>query len=155
MAIVLRRYQTTDINDITTVIKAAFSEYTNKLKPPSSAEKKSPEVVRQELETRYALVATDNEQLVGSVFYQQKDNSVYIDRLAVLPSHQKQGIATQLMQEVEFRARDLGATSVSLSVRLVLEKQQAFYKKLGFVFDSFGTHEGFSEPTFMTMRKRL
>lgn len=101
------------------------------------------------------MVATENNLLVASVFYQQKDDLVYIDRLAVLPSHQKQGIATQLMQELELRAHDLGAASLSLSVRLVLEKQQTFYKNLGFVFDSFGTHEGFSEATFMTMRKTL
>lgn len=153
--LLIRDYKKADIPIICSVIKAAFSEYKGILKPPSSAEKKSPDVVSEELKSRYALVALQEKQLVGSVFYQLKENSVYIDRLAVLPKHQKQGIATYLMNEVEARALKMNAEFLSLSVRLVLEKQQAYYTRLGFVFDSYGTHAGFSEPTFMTMRKAL
>ena len=149
----LRDYQVDDIPEMTEVIKAAFAEYQGKLEPPSRAEKKSPEVVRQELEHGNALVIEAKAKIIACVFYKPKGDFVYLERLSVLPEYRGQGLASQLIKEVENRARKTGARGLSLSVRLVLTKQQDLYKRLGFRFESFGTHSGYSEPTFMTMLK--
>ena len=154
-SVFIRDYQDVDIPLICEIIKAAFAEYQGLLNPPSSAEKKSPEVVAEELKTRDALVATRNNELVACVFYQLKADTVYIDRLSVLPGHRKQGIASKLMHEVEARAKQTDARALSLSVRLVLKQQQAYYQSLGFVFESYGTHAGFDSPTFMNMYKLI
>lgn len=151
----LRDYHASDIPKISEVIKAAFAEYQGRLEPPSSAEMKSPEVVKKELKAGNALVIEANGTIVACVFYQPKGEDVYLERLAVLPDYRKQGIATMLIREVEKRAKERRAKGLSLSVRLALTKQQAFYSSLGFKFESYGTHVGFSEPTFMIMKKRF
>ncbi len=151
----LRDYKVADIPRMTEVIKAAFAEYQGKLEPPSSAEKKSPEVVKQELEHGNALVIEDKDIIVACAFYKPKGNYVYLERLSVLPEYRKQGIATILIKEIEKRAKETRAKGLTLSVRLVLTRQQALYSSLGFECESYGTHSGFSEPTFMTMIKRF
>lgn len=152
----LRDYVGDDIPTILDVIKSAFAEYQGKLDPPSSAERKTIELVKEELQTANAIVVEVEERIVGCVFYQNTDEGVYLDRLSVLPDFRKQGIATSLMAEVERRARnEFGAEALRLSVRLSLKKQQALYKRFGFEFLEFGTHEGYPKPTYMKMMKRL
>ncbi len=155
LPIIIRDYEQSEISILLAVIRAAFSEYEGKLDPPSSAERKTVEIVRQELEKAQAIVAESNSEIIGCVFYQTKPEGVYLDRLSVLPEHRKGGVGTQLIKEVQSRAQNQGQKALLLSVRLSLEKQQAYYKKLGFEFDSFGTHSGYYEPTYMNMKKKL
>ena len=144
-----------DVPDILSVITSAFAEHRGKLVPPSSAERKTIEVVREELAQAEACVAEDEGRLVGCVFFRPRGDSVYLDRLAVLPGMRGRGIASALIATVEHAARARGVGALTLTVRLALTRQRALYEKLGFEFVEFGTHEGFTEPTSMKMRKRL
>jgi ribosomal protein S18 acetylase RimI-like enzyme len=152
---ILRDYQEPDIPQILAVIKAAFAEYRGKLDPPSSAERKTVEIVRAELEKAAAIVAQIDDNPIGCVFYQPLDDAVYIDRLAVLPEYRNRGISSALLQRVEEKARARGFTALTLSVRVSLTRQQAYYRKLGFKDYGFGIHDGFSEPTSVKMKKML
>ncbi len=151
----IRNYKEEDIPLIVDLIKQAFAEYSGKLDPPSSAERKSVQVVKDELREANALVTETEGTLVGCVFYHPREDSIYVDRLSVLPEYRKRGIATGLIAEVEHRARADGYTRLALSVRLALEKQQAFYQRQGFEFHTYGTHEGYENPTYMNMVKSV
>jgi predicted N-acetyltransferase YhbS len=151
----LRRYCDADAPAILVVIKGAFAEHAGKLSPPSSAEHKTVEIVRAELAVADALVAESEGRIVGCVFFRPQGSALYIDRLAVFPQHRGRGIATALVAEVERVARAMPCDYLILSVRLALTRQQALYGKMGFVPAGMGTHEGFSTPTFMKMRKQL
>ena len=151
----LRPYTVEDLPAMLSVIRTAFAEYTGKLDPPSSAEHKTIEIVRTELEGADALVAEVEGNLVGCVFFRPQHEGVYIDRLSVLPEFRKRGIASALLNEVEIEAKTAGYEALTLSVRLVLKQQQAYYNRRGFEFFEYGTHPGYAEPTYMKMKKDL
>ena len=94
-------------------------------------------------------------KIVGCVFFRPQDEGIYIDRLAVLPEYRNRGIATAMLKEIECRAESTGYKTLMLSVRLALEKQQAYYNRLEFEFQEYGTHPGYTEPTYMKMRKEI
>ncbi|MEZ4707385.1 MAG: GNAT family N-acetyltransferase [Caldilineaceae bacterium] len=140
------------------VIKAAFEEQRGRVNPPSSAHGKTRAILHAELQVARAIVAETQStppQLVGCIFYEMKGGSVYFSRLAVLPSHRGMGIGAALIGEVEQRSRALGARAITLSVRVVLTEQHKYYSRLGYHFVRYGTHPGFTEPTFMVMEKAL
>lgn len=155
MDVRLRDATNDDIPALAHVIAAAFEGHRSRLTPPSSSLDKSPESVKQELQTAKALVACKGDKTIGCVFYSPREDFVYLAHLAVLPNYRGLGIAKALMQEVEMKTLEAGFTKVRLSVRLALEKTRAFYERLGYTFYSYGTHPGFTEPTHVTLEKRL
>ena len=64
-------------------------------------------------------------------------------------------IVTQLLQAIEARAQVLGLPNVRLSVRLALVENRAYYERAGYQFLSYGTHAGYSAPTYVTLEKHL
>lgn len=155
MSYQLRPHTDADLPAMLACIRAAFAQYQGLLDPPSSAEQKTLEHVRAELRDAEALVAEQDGSLVGCVFLHRRAESVYIDRLSVLPSHRGHGIGDALLRAVEKRARGQGARGLSLSVRLALEAQQDYYRRRGFAHASFGTHAGYTQPTYRNMFKPL
>lgn len=151
----IREITAPDVPWVVNVIRAAFEEYRGRLDPPSSAHHKTAEIVRHELTNGGAIVACDTQAIVGCVFYHRYLDHLYLDRLAVLPSHRRQGIARALIQAVETRARQSGLSEVRLSVRLVLESNLAYYERLGYRFLSYGTHAGYTTPTSVTLYKQV
>ncbi len=151
----LRDYRDDDISLILSLIKTAFSEQIGLVDPPSSAESKTIEIVRNELETANALVVEIDGAIAGCVFYQPKDESIYFDRLAVLPEFRRRGIGKLLIDEVEQRAKKEGYREMSLSVRIELVAQQKYYEAMNYKIVSNESHEGYSRPTYVVMRKTL
>ncbi|NPD24316.1 GNAT family N-acetyltransferase [Corallococcus exiguus] len=151
----IREAAPTDAERITQVLRDAFEEYRGRLDPPSSAHDKTEAVVRRELSDGGAFVAEADGILFGCVFFHPKVDHLYLDRLAVLPSHRGQGMSLRLMDAVESRARALGQTRVRLSVRLALTSHNAWYARQGYVFHSHGTHAGYASPTFLVLEKTL
>lgn len=149
----LREHRKEDIPRILYVIKTAFAEQRGKVNPPSSAERKTIGIVEQELQKAKALVVEIKNEIIACVFYQPKGNSIYVDRLAVLPEFRKQGIGKMLMCEVEKLATELGFTKLSLSVRIELTDQQKYYSKMGYKLSVYKSHKGFKEPTYVVMTK--
>ena len=152
---IVREYRADEIPDILRVIRAAFAEYRGLLDPPSSAEHKTLAIVEQELARAAALVAEQDQRVVGCVFYRPHGEGVYLDRLAVLPEHRRQGIGRQLMAGVEQRAIEAGYGNVSLSVRLALTELQAYYRRQGYADAGYGSHAGYAHPTYVRLEKQL
>jgi len=59
------------------------------------------------------------------------------------------------MNEAEHAARRGGLPVVRLGVRLALEDNHRFFVSCGFVETTLHSHEGFTEPTWVTMERRL
>lgn len=153
--IVYREGVEEDVLQILGVIKAAFAEYEGRLEPPSSAERKTVAIVREELQRATAVVAQHGQTIIGSVFYRLQGDAVYLDRLAVLPAWRGQGVGRRLVEIVEGKTAELGLKSVTLSVRIALTENQVYYRKLGYGFVAYGTHAGYAEPTYMVLAKQL
>jgi predicted N-acetyltransferase YhbS len=146
---VLRDASPPDAPTLARLLREAFEEYRGQLDPPSSAHGKAAEAVLRELEGGGALIAEVEGEPVGCVFFHPKEDHLYLDRLAVLPSHRAAGIARALMDAVEAQAHG----PVRLSVRRSLAQQQAYYRRRGYVFLEYGTHAGYAEPTFLVLQK--
>jgi ribosomal protein S18 acetylase RimI-like enzyme len=151
----LRDYGIEDIPKILRIIKTAFAEQQGKVDPPSSAESKTIEIVEDELKTANALVIEVDLNVIACVFYHVKTNEIYIDRLAVLPEFRKQGLGNILMEEIERRSINLAIETLSLSVRIELNQQQDYYRKMGFEISSYEAHDGYKIPTYVVMKKSL
>lgn len=151
----IRTATSSDIPALVAVIQAAFAEYHQRLDPPSSAHSKSIASTQQELADGGAFVAISQQDIVGCVFYHPYADHMYLDRLAVLPSHRQQGFAGRLITAVEDHALKSGLSHVRLSVRLALAQNRAYYERLGYQFLQYGTHTGYLNPTYIVLQKVL
>ena len=85
--------------------------------------------------TRIALVAVDDATLAqprGFIIARCAVGDWEIENVVVAGEHQRQGIATKLIQELLRRAHTGGATSVLLEVRESNLAARGLYEKLGF-----------------------
>ncbi|HXH03600.1 MAG TPA: GNAT family N-acetyltransferase [Candidatus Competibacteraceae bacterium] len=154
-SLLIRPYREADFPALVAVVEAAFAEYWGRSAPSAGAEHKTHDIVRAELSEAAALVAERKGALVGCVFYRPHGDAVYLDRLAVVPGHRRRGIASALVGAVEHSAQEQGYARLILSVRLLLEHQQRFFRRLGFEFAAYGSHEGSNEPAYMKMVKTI
>jgi ribosomal protein S18 acetylase RimI-like enzyme len=91
-----------DAADILSVQKLAFqseAERYGDFEIPPLLE--TQEELEAKIKTHLILKATVNGQIVGSVRVEEKDDACHVGRLIVHPNFQNQGIATQLLQEIE------------------------------------------------------
>jgi [ribosomal protein S18]-alanine N-acetyltransferase len=79
-----------------------------------------------------AVVACDRHGTVGFAVMQFDDDHAHLMLLAVRPSHQRQGVARQLMQWQLHSARVAGMVSVHLELRASNRAALHFYRTFGF-----------------------
>ena len=154
--VLLRAAHPADAPAIADAIRAAFEPYRGRLTPTPSALSETAGSIGARLGAGQGFVAEAAERIVGCVLTQfSSPTDLYVGRLAVVPDRQRLGVARQLMQRAEGFARAQGCTAMSLGVRIALKENIAFFERLGFRFHSAERHPGFSEPTYISMRKEL
>jgi predicted N-acetyltransferase YhbS len=153
--ITFRLARVEDALAIVAVIHRAFAQYEGVLVPRSGAMSETAETVTARLADESCLLALAAATPVGCVFYKEAGNSLYFGRLAVLPERRSEGIARLLVAGVEAAARAAGAEAVTLGVRVALPANFAFFTSLGYREIARTAHEGFSEPTSITMEKGI
>ncbi|TGD80253.1 GNAT family N-acetyltransferase [Hymenobacter wooponensis] len=81
-----------------------------------------------------AILQARNEagQLVGSVYVKEQQPDLYMGMLSVSPAHQGTGLGKRLMAAVEEHARQVGCTSLLISVISVRDELLAWYERHGF-----------------------
>ena len=151
----LRLATAADAAVIADLVRLAFSTQSAQTNPPSSALKETPASITRELSLGGGAVVLDAGALVGAVLWKEEEGSLYVGRLAVGPSQRRRGIARMLMAECEREARRRGLMRMHLGVRLELEDNRRLFLSCGFVDAEFLSHEGFSEPTWVRMERRL
>jgi ribosomal protein S18 acetylase RimI-like enzyme len=152
-----RLYEATeaDAELIVWLMHTAFEQYRNVLAPPSGVHRETPAAICEKMKTARIVLAAEGDQALGCVMYEPRDDSMYLGRLSVLPQARGRGIARELMSYVENVARREGFTQMQLGVRLALTELRAMYERKGYRVAEYHTHEGYAEPTFVTMVKRL
>jgi ribosomal protein S18 acetylase RimI-like enzyme len=78
------------------------------------------------------LVARDGGRVVGSVMAGYDGHRGWINRVAVLKTHRRQGLGMLLMREAEARLRALGCAKINLQVRSSNRAVIDFYRDLGY-----------------------
>jgi predicted GNAT superfamily acetyltransferase len=151
----LRLARAEDAPAVASVIHCAFAQYDGVLLPPSGAMSETAETVAARLGDEKCLIALAGSTPVGCVFYKEEGNSLYFGRLAVLPGRRGGGLARRLVAGVEAASRAAGAEAVTLGVRVSLPANFAMFTALGYRETGRTAHAGFSEPTSITMEKRI
>jgi ribosomal protein S18 acetylase RimI-like enzyme len=151
----IRAAQANDATEIAELVRLAFSAQPRPTNPPSSALKETATTIASHLVRGGGSVVVCGGAIVGVVLWNEEDGALYISRLSVHPERRRRGTARALMEEAEREARRLGFSRMTLGVRLELEENRRFFRSVGFVDASFRSHEGFSEPTWVLMERRL
>jgi len=138
------------------VIQAAFREYDGTLVPPSAALTETVDSLARRLAGGAVFLAEGSDGVVlGAICAEARGDSVYLDRLAVLPSARGHGIAAALVAAVEAFAAAAGCASVTLGVRLALPGNVRIFERLGYAEVGRSAHPGFAAPTSAAMAKVL
>ena len=94
-----------DITDAETILKLQKVAYLSEARryndysiPPLQ---QTLEEIKEEFATHVLLKAVEDSELVGSVRGYQKNDTCHIGRLIVLPEHQRKGIGSALLKEIE------------------------------------------------------
>lgn len=96
------------------------------------------------------LVARLNGQAIGCVALVDQGSYGEVKRLLVRPEARGLGVASLLMEELEYAARDIGLSLIRLETGHALEAATAFYHSIGFQdCDAFGSYPGSSASLFM------
>ena len=141
---------------LTQLIVAAFEDQRGRIDPPSGAHHETPEKVLAKLAQGGGILAKRGDEAAGCVLYYPDDTgAMYLGRLAVLPAYRQHGLGQILVEAVEAKARAAGYNSVTLSVRVALPKNRAYFERMGYAFTSADYHPGYTEPTFVHMAKPL
>lgn len=91
--------------------------------------------VKLERDPDLFLVAEEDGRIVGSVMGAWDGRRGWLYHLGVLPGHQKRGIATQLVKEVEKRMRRKGVVKVNAAVYETNRPSLTFFKNMGYAAD--------------------
>ena len=153
--VVILPLQLTQVSTLLGVIRAAYAEYDGRLTPPSGAHDETIDTLAAKLRSGEGALAWQGNNAAGSVLFEPRDQSLYLGRLAVPPAYRRRGIGALLVAYVEQQAIARGLKQITLGVRLQLPENTAFYTKLGYDVISYGSHPGFTEPTYMNMAKQL
>lgn len=114
------------------IMLAAFERYKEDLQP-SSALKETVESLEQELENGVYCIGYQLEnKLVAMSKYKWMPNALYFSRLSVLPSYQRRGIASKLVDELARMALAQHKAFLQCKVRKSEAGNIALYTKLGF-----------------------
>jgi ribosomal protein S18 acetylase RimI-like enzyme len=155
MAYDVRLATMADTAAMATLMRTAFALQSRPTNPPSSALRETAASVAVELERGGGAVIELAGVIVAAVLWFEEDGSLYVGRLAVHPSLRRRGLARALMEEAEREARRRGLTRMHLGVRLGLDDNRRLFESCGFKEASLHAHEGFDEPTWVRMERRL
>ena len=113
-------------------MRAAFAEYAGKLPQESGALRERLEDVQRAMAEGGAVLAFIDNVAVGSARFEPDGDGLYVGRVAVLPEHRRQGIASALMRFIEDLARSMGKAWIRIGVRESLPSNIALYETLGY-----------------------
>lgn len=82
--------------------------------------------------TAFFLMAHTAQAAVAFIGISKRNDSLHVTNIATIPTYQKQGIATFLIQTVMDLAKQLKRRRITLEVRMSNETAKSLYRKLGF-----------------------
>ena len=141
--------------DVHRLTQAAFGPY-GALEPPSSAVVESVERVVADLAAGGGAMAERDGVAVGCLRWRPRaDGDMYVARVAVDPGEQGSGIGRALMAWAEAEAIRRDFEGVAVGVRIALPANLAYFRRLGYEVTGEHSHEGFDQPTWLSLRKQI
>jgi len=153
--VTIRAARLDDAAAIAALVRLAFAAQSRPTNPPPGALNETAATINDHLVEGGGAIAELDGAPVGVVLWEEQDSALSLSRLSVRPEHRRRGIARALIDEAEREARRRGLARMTLGVRLVLEDNRRLFASCGFTETTLHRHEGFSEPTWVAMERRL
>ncbi|MGH7291764.1 MAG: GNAT family N-acetyltransferase, partial [Myxococcota bacterium] len=109
------------------IMAAAYAEYRGVLPVDSSAHAETVDEVSAAMRRGGAVLACEGSQAIGSARFVLEEESLYVGRVSVLPSHRRRGVASAIMQALESIALLNGRAAIRIEVRDSLPTNVALY----------------------------
>lgn len=126
MKLTIRPYHEDDKFDVIGLWEKVFPNAPPHNNPASDIKTKS------EVQPELFLVAIQGDQLVGTAMAGFDGHRGWVYYLGVDLDHQRQGIGTMLMKQVEAKLLSLGCPKLNLQIRANNAQVQSFYESLGY-----------------------
>jgi len=150
----VREIRPDDAGEVMTLQRAAFVQealiYGTPEMPPLT---QTLDEVRSELQENLGCVALDGTRMVGAVRARLDDALLLIGRIAIAPDRAGEGIGTTLLEAVERRGIEAGATEAELFTGSLSEANLRLYERQGYVETERVRGDDGVEQVFL--RKRL
>lgn len=155
MAIEYRRHKAddADLRDILALIQCSFAYMDGRIDPPSSMHRLTAQDIARHC--TQGEVWTMGDPIAACMFLSVEPEFLYVGKIAVAEGQRGRGLASQLIELAEDRARDRGVPALELSVRVELVENRATFEKLGFSVIAQRSHKGYARPTFLRMRRNV
>jgi len=125
----IRQATASDLDTVQYCAKRAYSKYINRMdrKPAPMVADFESHIKRNEV-----FVAMQEDLNVGYVVIYAKQDYIFLENIAVDPSHIGKGIGRQLFDFVEHTARGYGYKRIQLYTNAVMTENLLMYPKLGY-----------------------
>jgi predicted N-acetyltransferase YhbS len=147
--------EATDWRAVLDLILESFAVMEGRIDPPSSAHRLTVAEIARQAADGVVLLAEREGDLVGCVFLTRKADAMYLGKLAVKQTLQRQGHGRRLVEAAKDAARREGYAAVELQVRVELAENHAAFAAMGFREVGRTAHAGYDRPTSLTMRCAL
>lgn len=135
------------------LLMASFAYMADRIDPPSSLLRMTPQILAEKAKAETLLLATDGRRIVGCAFLRAEPDTLYVGKLAVDREFRGFGLARRLFAAAEEDARKAGLSWLELQTRIELTENHETFARLGFVRTGESAHAGYDRPTSITMRK--
>lgn len=97
------------------------------------------------------MVAERDDKIVGHMIYELQKNQIHVLNFAILPSMQRRGIGSQMVQKLISKLTQQRRKSIVLEVRETNLDAQLFFSKMGFLATDVvpGSHEETAEDNYV------
>ena len=133
------------------LLQRSFAYMEGRIDPPSSLHRLTKALISEHCETGEVWAIGDPP--IACVFLTPKPECLYVGKLAVDHAMRGQGLARQLIEVAEVRARALELPRLELNARIELSENHKTFAALGFKKHAERCHRGFTRTTFISMRK--
>lgn len=153
MALTPRRHRAedADLTQVLNLIRAAFSYMDGIVDPPSSVHRLTLEHLQNQCDT--GEVWSIGTPIAACVVLTPKPGALYLGKLAVAKDQQGRGLAWQLFNLAESRAKERHLPALELESRVELAQNHAVFAALGFQEIARTAHPGYARPTSIRFRK--
>ncbi|MGJ7913819.1 GNAT family N-acetyltransferase [Neobacillus sp. LXY-1] len=114
----------------------AFMEYKDEVPPSSALEETVQSITSALIEVEKSIIAFVEDEPVGMVRFQLKEEGLYFYRLSVIPEKQGQGIAKKLLASLEEYAHKNEISTILCKVRMTMPKNIQLYSSIGYSIDN-------------------
>ena len=142
-----------DFDALHALLLKSFAYMEGRIEPPSSLHRMTAATLEQDARDKELWVIEDKGRPIACMILTAQPDTLYLGKLAVDADHRGQGLARQLAEQAQTRARQLDLPSITLQTRVELTENHAAFEKMGFVQTGSTAHEGVDRPTSLTFVK--